>query len=356
MSYRVVHLGELAHVVGQQATAGSPRGSDPLPDAERDLADNLMLLCGDDHEEIDDSTVVDDFTTSWLLSRKRAHEDRIHHLTGLTDDRSTTVVRMVGNVRGRTVELTRETAAMAVIRSADRYPLFLESYSRHGIEIDLRALPEETAAGPDYYRAASAVIDSTVARLREGATADSVTHLSVFGFARLPLLVYLGSSIDDTIATDIYQRHRVDEGWYWSSDAPIADFTVSAPEDPATSEAVLLLSVSGTIQALDVPPELAGFRRYHLGPSEGTAHPDMIRRRQSLVNFDQRLRGLLSHLEETTKTLTRLHVLPALPVCAAVTLGRVHDPQVHPTMTIYDRGPRGYLPAMEITSNGPAAS
>lgn len=32
MSYRVVNLGELAHIVGQQASSGSPRGQDPLPE------------------------------------------------------------------------------------------------------------------------------------------------------------------------------------------------------------------------------------------------------------------------------------------------------------------------------------
>jgi hypothetical protein len=45
------------------------------------------------------------------------------------------------------------------------------------------------------------------------ASGDGVHHLSVFAFARLPLLVYLGSCLDDTIATDIYQRHRLNEAW-----------------------------------------------------------------------------------------------------------------------------------------------
>jgi len=35
-------LGEMAHMVGQQNTAASPRGKAALPAADRDLADNLF--------------------------------------------------------------------------------------------------------------------------------------------------------------------------------------------------------------------------------------------------------------------------------------------------------------------------
>ena len=341
MSYRVVNLGELAHIVGQQVSSGSPRGQDPLPDHQRDQADNLMLLCRDDHHEIDGVGVADDFTKTWLRERKRAHEDRILHLTGLAEDRSTTVVRMIGDVRGQSVELTRETAAMAVVRSADRYPLFLESYSRHGIEIDLRQTPGEPAATPEYYQTARQVIDASMARLKEGASRDGVRHLSVFGFARLPLLVYLGSCLDDTIATDIYQRHRRSEAWTWSDDAPVVDFATTRPPC-STSEAILTLNVSGTIQADETPGVLAALPTYQLAPSAELANHDTLGSRGSLTNFETQLRLLLTHLEQAAKGIERLHVLPALPVSAAITLGRVHAPQVHPSLAIYDRTPVGY--------------
>lgn len=347
MSYRVVNLGELAHIVGQQASSGSPRGQDPMPDQDRDLADNLMLLCGDDHKEIDDASVVDDFTRTWLRERKRAHEDRIFHLTGLTEDRSTTVIRMIGDVRGQSVGLTRKTAAMTVVRSADRYPLFLESYSRHGIEIDLRQILGESAATAEYYRMARQVIDAAMARLREGASSDGVRHLSVFAFARLPLLVYLGSCLDDTIATDIYQRHRLNEAWTWPHDAPVVDFTTTTATTPK-SEAVLTLNVSGTIQTNEIPDHLAALPTYQLAPSTEVAQPDTLRSRRSLANFEAQLRLLMAHLERAAKGTKRLHVLPALPVSAAITLGRIHDPQVHPGLTIYDRTPHGYRLAFEL--------
>jgi hypothetical protein len=181
-----------------------------------------MLVCADEHDEFDAHGTLDVFTVNMLRELKRSHEDRIRHVTGLGEDRATTVLRMVGQLHGREVELSRQTAATAVV-AAKRYPLFLESYSRHGIEIDLRHLPGESARLTDspwdagersrsYNRHATAVIDDVIEhQLKRGIARDNVRHLSVFGFARLPLLVYLGSRLDDTVPTEIHQRQRHDD-------------------------------------------------------------------------------------------------------------------------------------------------
>ncbi len=42
-------------------------------------------------------------------------------------------------------------------------------------------------------------------------------------------------------------------------------------------------------------------------------------------------------------------MLAAIPVSAAVALGRVHDAHVHPTMSIYDRTDGRYSIALEIS-------
>jgi hypothetical protein len=48
-------FGEMAHIVGQQASERSPRGLEDLDSSERDNADNIVLLCDDEHDEIDKS-------------------------------------------------------------------------------------------------------------------------------------------------------------------------------------------------------------------------------------------------------------------------------------------------------------
>jgi hypothetical protein len=219
------------------------------------------------------------------------------------------------------------------------------------MEIDLRHLPGEAEAGPDYYRLATRRIDEAVDRkLSEGIAADQVNHLSVFAFARLPLLVYLGSRLDDTVPTDVYQRHRAGESWLWSPEARPAEFAVTGVTGgPPADEAVLILNVSGTIQPVEVPASIAGLRTYTVAPTDTAPAPDILRDRASLDAFEATIRTFFAQLETTAKNVRRLHVLPAIPLSAAVTLGRAHDPQVHPRLLIHDRTDTGYQPALEIS-------
>lgn len=360
MSWRTLNLGELAHIVGRGSSARSPRGEHPLDCAHREDADNLMLLCADQHSEVDAVGGLDLFTVEKLRRVKQEHEDRIRHVTGLGSDRATTVVRMVGSVHGNQVELSRQTAATAVI-AGDRYPLFLESYARHGLEIDLRGVPGESSAAPctasraaasrTYYRMATQLVDDVIElQLRPGITRDAVRHVSVFGFARLPLLVHLGSRLDDTVPTDIFQRHRENESWVWREEDGLApSFAARVDHDVLVgSEAVVVINVSGAIGVQEVPASLRGMRRWEIRPVGVPTGPDIMRARGCLERFTGALRGFFAELESEAKTLERLHVLPALPMSAAVVLGRVHHPQVHPQLVVYERLAGRYAPTLEV--------
>lgn len=350
LTHRDFSLGELAHIVGQQSTPGSPRGQADLPEAERDKADNLMLLCAGDHNEVDRNGALDVFTVEKLRKIKRDHESWIRRVVGLPRNRSTVVLRMVGQLRGNAVELTRPTASDAVLRSDDRYPDFPLSYDQHGIEIDLRHVPGEASADARYWTSAAAIIDEVVDhRLKDGLVRERVQHLSVFAFARLPLLIYLGTKLDDNYPVAIYQRHRSSGAWDWPPNAPETSFIVDHPADWTGDEAILILNVSGSIQPNEIPEILRPLPVYRVQPDGATAATDTISSPSTLAAFDRTVRSLLSTIEATHKNTRRLHILAALPISAGVALGRARDPHVHPTFVLYDRAPNGYNTALEIS-------
>lgn len=74
VTWRQVPLGERAHIVGRSTGSKSPRGDDPLPVDDRDAADNLMLLCGVCHDDLDDPANLDVLTVERLRALKHAHE------------------------------------------------------------------------------------------------------------------------------------------------------------------------------------------------------------------------------------------------------------------------------------------
>ena len=342
---QVVRVGENAHIVGREKTPGSPRGLDPLPIADRDKAENLVLLCREQHKLVD--THVDLFTVEELRKLKHAHEERVRRVTEIGGGRRTTILRVVGDVRGSTVSVDRSLVATAVIAS-QRYPHYSLAHQQDGVEISLRNIPDEGSA--TYYEVARSFIDDGLARLADGLKREEVRHVSLFAFGRLPLLVYLGSRLDDTFEVDIYQRHRHSQGWAWDDQQPAETFAVSAPPTrPTGSEAVLMLNVSGTIHADELPDEVRALPRYVCTPARSTPHPDLFANRSTQANFEGSMRDLLAQIESTAKGLRALHVFSAMPISAAVVLGRVLGPSA-PKVLVYDEDMGTRRVALEIGS------
>jgi SMODS-associated and fused to various effectors sensor domain len=350
LTHAPLTLGELAHIVGATTGEGSPRGQAGLSAEGRNKAENLMLICAGEHDEIDRAGASDVLTIERLTAIKRDHEDWVHRVTGLDRNRGTVVLRVIGAVRGNPVELSRPTASATVLNCDGRFPDFPLSLERDGIEIDLRQIAGEAEPSAAYWQSAKDKIDEVIShKLDDGIRQGKVAHLSVFAFARLPLLIYLGSRLDDTVETAIYQRHRSSETWDWIDDAEV-DFVVEvgpAPDQTA-KEAVLILNVSGSIQVDEMPAALLDLPRLTIHPATTTPSPDVVSSAQALRSFERTVREVLSEIEATAKAVERLHVFAALPMSAGVVLGRVHDPQVHPTLVVYNRGVEGYSVALEV--------
>jgi hypothetical protein len=342
-----VSLGELAHIVGQQNSPRSPRGEHPMSRKRRDTADNVILACESCHQEIDDQLATGILDVAALAALKADHESRVRHVVTLPDDRRSLVLRAIGQLRGNAVEISRATAAETVVAER-RFPWFDLDRDRLGVEIDLRALPGEAIADDMYYLAACRAIDEVIDnKVHDAIKSGDVRHVSVFPFARLPLLVYLGTKLEDNYSVEVYQRHRATQTWTWDPTAPTTTFTTAYPSAFVAVEAVLVLNVSGTVSTFELPDELASLPRITV-KADMVPSPDAMRSRASLEAFCTVIRDVNAHLD-AHKGLTRLHVFGALPPTAAVELGRLHDSHIHPALVLYDRlAEGGYRRALEI--------
>jgi SMODS-associated and fused to various effectors sensor domain len=347
-----VLVGQLAHIVGWTTTAGSPRGEDPLPVTDRNLEDNLMLLCYDQHRVIDNRSLWETYDAGTLRAMKRRHEQRIRQLTDLHDDDRSTVLRMVSDLHGAGVELSRQTIATALL-SNDRFPEYA-LLGANEFEIDLRATPGEADGTPEYWAATRALISDRLRLLRVQVGQETIRHLSVFAIARIPLLITLGVLLDDTVPTDVYPKRRDNgEGWGWDATAPTMDFTVTpvrAGTDP--HRVAVLFSISGSIDIYRLPADLAATATiYEVHPVGVTPGIDVVRTQAPLDNFARAWRNLLSQFERDHPGLPAIHAFAAVPVTAAVTIGRSVMSAIHPPLRVYDRDTRNatYQFAMEAT-------
>jgi hypothetical protein len=345
-----VSVGQIAHIVGWSKMPGSPRGEDELPiDARNDEA-NLMLLCYDQHRVIDNRSMWDIFDADTLRSMKRRHEQRIMQLTAIADEDKTTVLRVIGAIRGASVSASPQTVAKALLADG-KFP----DYALLGVddlEVDLRPVPGEDPAGSAYWEAGRAMIADRLQLLRAKVNREMVRHISVFAFGRIPLLVALGALLDDTIPTTVYaNRRRGDEGWGWTPGADTAGFefaVVRSGTDPL--KVAVLFSISGSIDLNRLPSSVGETATvYEVRPVAVTPSPDVLATAAALDNFTAAWRGLLAHTEAEHPGLAQIEVFPAVPVTAAVAIGRVPMRDVHPQLRIYDRTPDGgYEFALEV--------
>lgn len=269
-----VSIGQLAHIVGWSTAPGSPRGDHELPVEQRNSAENLMLLCHDQHRVIDHKSLWEVFDVDTLRAMKRSHEERIRKLTSLGHENRTTVLRVVGNIHGRPVELNSSSVTTALLAN-NRFPDWILRGADE-FEIDLRAIPGEPTSSPGYWAAARSHLEDRLTHLCTQVRKEAVNHVSVFALARIPVLVLLGTYLDKMLQVDIYPKRR--EGkTVWGFDdlgAPVrfSSELLRAGNDP--SRVAILCSISGSIDINRLPSEvLDSHTIYELRPTANAAHP-----------------------------------------------------------------------------------
>jgi hypothetical protein len=341
-------LADIAHIVAR--SEDGPRGKDPMPLSQRNRIENLFLACPKHHRLIDNRAMVAKYPKEMLIQYKQTHEERIRYVTGLGDEHETVIIRMIGNVRGQTVSISNEEIREAVLKSSRRYPRYLGG--EHHIEIDLSPLAEDDLSRywQDGVQRIQDVVDR---RLTPVIQKNEIRHLSVFAFARIPFLVYLGFALGDKIPLEIFQKHRnANQGWVWPTRQREQRFEFRKEWDGTDKSCVAVtISLSGKVLAAQLPPTIShNFTVYSLRPEGSNSGRSLLSAKGSLDRFREVYARLLREVEATYPSARSIHIFPAVPIPAAVILGRELLRDVSPSLLIYDIGPSGFEQAIKINS------
>lgn len=334
-----VNLGERAHIVGATNAPGSPRGRSDLSLTDRAKAQNLMLMCGDHHDVIDE--LVEEHTVEGLSAMKAAHEARIRLLTGMGADRQSVVLRVFGDIRGGPTSLPRNVVQQAVI-AAGRYPDYRLAPMGEDIELDLR---HRVGEGEDlYWRTCVAQVAAEAERIHRAQ--DSIDHLSVFALARIPILVALGFYLDDKLEADVFQRDRGGSGdkkWHLGSDGPTVKFAASRIQDgESTSDQVAIaFSVSASISG-DVVKQVGGDTPvYEIRPDSSAPGRDALSAKSSIEDHANTYHEVLERIESEHPECGQILIFAATPVVGAIQIGRGIMKDAQPALSLYDRDKDG---------------
>ena len=328
--------GYMAHIIADQPSG--PRG-DPLlsPQLASDIT-NLMLMCPQHHKMIDVDDVLG-HPVERLRIMKREHEERIERILRELPTHQTEVLVYTAAVGGdlKTTSVADEDIAAAI--SGRRYPA--RERPTH-INANADSLPHhDIDAWKDARRRLEAQVKSFL-------DAHSPSHISVFAFAPIPLLVALGRALGDARAVDVFQRHRSGT-WAWPDpDGAPARFDPDYPEvESEAREVAFKVEVSTPISDEQILAVLG--RRlptYRIG-LEQTMY-DAVASPQTVTSFRATLLAMLEEICERHPSVQQVHMFASAPAGIGIAIGQVHRNNF-PQMTVYQATGNGSLfPALEV--------
>jgi hypothetical protein len=340
LTRRTGNLSAFAHIVADEP--GGPRGDKILSPALSKEIGNLMLLCLDHHRLIDDDAQVAAHPVTLLIEMKVEHEARIARVAAIDGQHRTHLLLMEANIGERKGLVSVAQALDAVL---PLYPV------DDGMWIDLARLNIEDGK-PVAWAVGMAEIDAQVSTvIRPAIQRGTAKNVSVFAFAPIPLLMYLGRAIGDLSSGVAYHRHRSSGDWKWKEphpdDQPIV---VERPGHGDGEHIALKLSFSGRVQQNEVVRVVpsVGDLQYEIGVTD--PQTDAIRTKQQVASFVSAARALLAEIRQRHGERVTIHVFPAVPLSIAVEFGKCLLPKADPRIEVYDRTRSRYAHALTLLS------
>ena len=328
MTLEYGNFADVAHIIG--ANKNAARGGELSEELQVEYS-NLMLLCKDCHKLIDDNE--DDYDVETLRKWKQEHEDRIEVLTGISPETPrSTILKLQVNIGDRLIGIADEAMFNAMFsQNPPKFPLDKKGISIRETDFD------RTADEVHWQKFAMAKIKNKIDRhLEEGIDGVAVKHLSIFAIAPMPLLMYLGKCIGDTIQADIYQAHRdikdTNKSWSWKTDEvqPL-NIKVENPKTEKGDNVALVIALSDYIEA----------DKYEDFSQDGFAVYKMLVERPSVLliqsplhieEFSRSFRDLLNLIQKNHGKNCNIYLLPAVSVGIGVQIGRsilpTKDPKI----------------------------
>lgn len=313
-------VGENAHII-----ADSPAGARGVPgESERLAADpsNLMLACFDCHARIDRDGKSNEFTAEQLRAMKREHEARIEHIYSATGVVESMPLVMSFPV-GAHVPIVEVRDIHYAMLTNSNFKLFPTSTAIHIDQSNFHLQDND----PDFWRNAQrALTQQYEQRVLPALTArGGATHLSIAGFAPIPMLMKLGALVGDKTPANILDLPG--EKWLWDAReaCPEPRYNYNVPTS-LPREVSVVVSLSGKAQC---PVGRAVVEFAAVAPGRG-----IIRKEAHLQQFRAGFNAFLQHLFAAGVQV--IHIHPATPLSASIEIGRLLLPKTFEEVHVWE--------------------
>lgn len=316
----------IAHIVADKPDG--PRGHPTLSHQLRQDLTNLMLLC-DTHHRLVDKVDVSGHPVERLQVMKRAHEERIETLGSIAPERHSHILLYGAKIGQHDSPLSWQKAADAMVPT--RYP-----ESANAIEIGLKGSSFSDREESYWQIEREQLSRQFTGQLKPQFAAGRISHLSVFALAPIPLLIELGRLLSDIPAAEVYQLHREPADWKWRDAPSTFEYEVRNRGKADAKAVALILALSADIVPDRISSvlgsDVAIWTVTHAKPGN-----DYLQSECQLREFRNTLRRVFNEIKAVHGESAELHLFPAIPVSAAVEVGRVWMPKADLPFRVYDQ-------------------
>jgi SMODS-associated and fused to various effectors sensor domain len=329
----------IAHIVADKPEG--PRGHPTLSEALKSDLNNLMLLC-DVHHRLVDKVDVAGHPVERLQGMKRKHEERMELLASISEGRHSQILPYGAKIGQHDSHLSFQKASAAMV--PEYYPA-----SSKAIEIGLKSSAFDDAEQDFWQMELTQLRRQFAALVKPRFSAGDLSHMSVFALAPMPLLIELGRLLSDIPEAIIYQLHREPVDWKWRHEPKQFAYQIHRPSDTCPKQVALVLALSADILPDRIEKVLGEgiliWTLTHLKPGNDFLHSSM-----QLREFRQALRDVFNQIKTAHGEDANLHLFPAVPLSAAVEIGRVWMPKADLPFRVYDqnRATGGFTFALDI--------
>lgn len=317
----------VAHIYGY--AEGSERFDEiKSPKLEKDIS-NLMLLCDVCHRRIDEKNIGrKKYPADVLLKMKKRHEDRIQLLASIKPNLDSHIVIYRANVGEHSPVITYESV---------RDFLPPENYPAQNRAIDL-------SFSGSYFRDKDQKFwNVELENLQNHYERDlfplvsdkSIKHISLFALAPMPLLIKLGTLLGDKVLINVKQYDRNSGSWNFSKKRVKTNYIVTKDEKEFSKNVVLNISLSANITNDRITSVLGNDCTIYTFTIDNPNNAYLVSKEQ-LDDFTLAIRKLLNEIKLKFSSSTPLHIFPAMPIAAAIELGRFWMPKADMPLIIYD--------------------
>lgn len=317
------NLANCAHVIADSPKG--PRGNIQSEELAKDPK-NIMLMCPECHKYIDHEG-KDLYSAEVLFAMKAKHEDRILRVTGIQPNMKSLVV-VYGPKIGTDAPYFHKDVLFNTI-FPDKYPA-----DSSPIEIQMKNSVLHDGE-PEYWMVEERQIericnDKVLRAFEEGGT----THVSLFPLGPQPLLVKLGTMLNDKYEVRIYQKHRVPDTWRWLEEGTKNDIYLDIPAD-VSKKPVLVLALSANAIKERITKKLGDTSSIWTITCEKPGN-DMMRSEGQLMQFNRVARKAMDGIKTAHPEAECLKIFMAAPASCAVELGRIRMSKADLPWVLFD--------------------